>query len=60
MIEGEHGGMTMKGLLNYDEVRGRSRLVFDNVMNAWLVTTYLGKPPVILAYCETSSQRFLA
>lgn len=35
MIKSEHGDVVMKGLLYYDELRGREKLIFDNVMNSW-------------------------
>ena len=35
MIEGKNGDVIMNGLLNYDELRGRDKLIFDNVMNLW-------------------------
>lgn len=41
MIEGEHGRVIMDGLLNYDELAGRDKLVFDNVMNSWFTVVAL-------------------
>ena len=35
MSEGENGDVIMKGLLNYDELTGREKLIFDNVMASW-------------------------
>ena len=41
MIKGEHGNVVMKGLLYYDELRGREKLIFDNVMNSWFTVIAL-------------------
>ncbi|MCG8504897.1 MAG: hypothetical protein MI755_09845 [Sphingomonadales bacterium] len=35
MIKGENGDVIMNGLLDYDDLAGREKLVFDNVMNSW-------------------------
>lgn len=35
MIKGENGNVIMKGLLNYDSLKGRDKLIFDNVMSSW-------------------------
>ena len=35
MIEGENVDVVMSGLLNYDELRGREKMIFDNVMTCW-------------------------
>ena len=35
MSEGENGDVIMKGLRNYDELTGREKLVFDNVVHSW-------------------------
>ena len=41
MIEGEHGDVIMNGLLNYEGLAGRDKLVFDNVMNSWFTVVAL-------------------
>ena len=41
MIEGEHGNVIMSGLLNYDNLTGRKKLVFDNVMISWFTVIAL-------------------
>ena len=41
MIKSEHGDVIMKGLLYYDELRGREKLIFDNVMNSWFTVIAL-------------------
>ena len=35
MVEGENDDVIINGLHNYDKLRGRKKLVFDNVMNSW-------------------------
>lgn len=35
MIEGKHGDAVIKGLLNYEDLRGRDKLVFDSVITSW-------------------------
>ena len=41
MIEGEHGNVIMRGLVGYDGLTGRDKLVFDNVMNSWFTVIAL-------------------
>ena len=41
MIKGEHGDVIMKGLIRYGELRGREKLIFDNVMNSWFTVIAL-------------------
>ena len=41
MIKGEHGDVIMNGLLNYDELKGREKLIFDNVINSWFTVIAL-------------------
>lgn len=35
MIEGDNGDAIIKGLLHYEELKGREKLVFDSVMASW-------------------------
>ncbi len=35
MSEGQNGEVVMNGLLNYDELKGREKLIFDNAMISW-------------------------
>ena len=35
MIEGENVDVIMIGLLSYDELRGREKMIFDNVLTCW-------------------------
>ncbi len=41
MIEGDNGDVIMDGLLNYEELTGRKKLVFDNVMYSWFTVIAL-------------------
>lgn len=35
MIEGANGDAVIKGLVDYEELKGREKLVFDSVMASW-------------------------
>ena len=35
MIEGENGDAIINGLLNYEELQGREKLIFDSVIASW-------------------------
>ncbi len=35
MIEGENGDVVIEGLLNYEDLSGREKMVFDSVITSW-------------------------
>ena len=35
MIEGDNGDVVIRGLLNYEDLQGREKLIFDSVIASW-------------------------